>query len=212
MVTFNYGDIFSFQLPNQKHLFGRVLLDIKKQCVKPKLIAPNSPLSFYDGTVLVEIYQELFEKPIFSNSEVLIPGFFLDPEPIKSGEWMIVEHKDIDYLQVEFPETLPLFNGQQSFQRGEIRLALTQTKEEDESWKIYPNIMSPYALPKICLYYLGLEEFLKPAQLKTMNLKKTDLRFSEHRSEVYKMLGKDENQSYYEMSTQLGHDITRFYN
>ncbi|MBL1202383.1 MAG: hypothetical protein FWK04_25770 [Nostoc sp. GBBB01] len=211
MVTFKHGDIFSFQLPNQKYLFGRILLDVKKQCVKPKLIALDSPLSFYDGTLLVEIYRELFDQPNFNDSEVLIPGFFLDPEPIKSGEWVIVEHKDIESIQVEFPETLPLFNGRQSFQRGEIRLTLAQNIEEDESWKIYPTIMSPYALPKICLYHLGLHEFLKPAQMKTMNLKRLDLRFSEHRSEIYKMLGEDENQSYYEMSSRFGYDITRFY-
>lgn len=211
MVKFKHGDIFSFQLQNQKYLCGRILLDVKKQCVKSKLISPDSPLSFYDGTILVEIYRELFDQPTFSSSEVLIPGFFLDVEPIKSGEWAIVDYQEVEPIQVEFPETLALFNGRQCFQKGEIRLDIPQMIEEDESWKIYPTITSPYALPKICLYHLGLHEFLKPAQLETMNLKRLDLRFSEHRSEIYQMLGEDENQSYYQMSNKFNYDITRFY-
>jgi hypothetical protein len=212
MVTFKHGDIFSFQLPNQHYLFGRILLDVKKQCVKTKLISPDSPLSFYDGTLLVEIYRELSEKATFCGSEVLIPGFFLAPEPIKSGEWVIVEHKEVEPLQeVEFPETFALFNGRQCFQRGEICLTLPQKLEGDKSWDIYPTITSPYALPKICLYHLGLKELLNPVQLKTMNLNRFDLRFSEHRSEIYKILGEDENQSYYQMSTALGYDLVRFY-
>ncbi|ACK72523.1 sugar efflux transporter B [Gloeothece citriformis PCC 7424] len=211
MVSFKHGDIFTFQLPNQKYIFGRILLDVKKQCIKPKLIDPNSPLSFYEGTILVEIYQALSENPTFTPSEILIPGFFLDPEPIKAGEWKIIDYQEVDPLQVEFPETLALVNGRQSFQRGEIILILPQKLDEDETYKIYPTITSPYALPKICLYQLGLTELLNPAQLKTMNLKRYDLRFSEHRSEIYQMLNENENQSYYQMSKRLGHDITRFY-
>ena len=37
MARFKHGDIFTVQLPNQQYLFGRILLDLKKQCVKPKL-------------------------------------------------------------------------------------------------------------------------------------------------------------------------------
>ncbi|MFW5720280.1 MAG: hypothetical protein ACOCXT_04615 [Candidatus Dojkabacteria bacterium] len=38
-----------------------------------------------------------------------------------------------------------------------------------------------------------------------------DLRFSDVRSKIYTLLGEDEHQSYYQMSTRLGHDIHRFY-
>jgi hypothetical protein len=76
MSNYKIGDIFSIQLPNQKYIFGRILLDVKKQCVKPKLIDPNSPLSSYDGCLLVEIYKELSDNPNFLGQEKLIPGFF----------------------------------------------------------------------------------------------------------------------------------------
>jgi hypothetical protein len=50
---------------------------------------------------------------------------------------------------------------------------------------------------------------LKDIELRS--LKDSDLRFTKHRSEIYHLLGEDENQSYYEMSTRLGYDIQRFY-
>ncbi len=211
MPKYKHGDVFSFKLTDEKYISGRIMLDIHKQCVKPKLIEPDSPLSVYDDTLLVEIYKELSENTAFRESEVLIPGFILAPEPIKLGEWEIVEHKKVDPLQVEFPETFALVNGRQCFERGEIRLNLPQNLDRDDGWDIYPTIKSPYALPKICLYYLGLKEFLSPAQMKTMNLKRSDLRFSERHSVIYKMLNEDANQSYYEMSRRFGYDITRFY-
>lgn len=43
MARFKHGDIFAVQLPNQQYLFGRILLNVKEQCVKPKLLEPGSP-------------------------------------------------------------------------------------------------------------------------------------------------------------------------
>jgi hypothetical protein len=211
MSNYKTGDIFSIQLPNQKYIFGRILLDVNKQCVKPKLIDSNSPLSFYDGCLLVEVYKELSDNPNFLGQEKLIPGFFLMPDPIAEQDWLIIDHLEVDPQQVEFPETLSLYNGRQFFQRGEIRLPIPEKLDENDGWDIYPSITSPYALPKICLYYLGLREFLTPAQQNTMNLERLDFRFSNRRSEIYKIIQEDENQSYYEIASRLGYDITRFY-
>jgi hypothetical protein len=211
MSNYKIGDIFSIQLPNQKYIFGRILLDVNKQCVKPKLIDPNSPLSSYDGCLLVEIYKELSDNPNFLGQEKLIPGFFLMPDPIAEQEWLIIDHLEVDPQQVEFPETIFLYNGRQVFQRGEIRLPIPEQLDENDGWDIYPSITSPYALPKICLYYLGLREFLTPVQQNTMNLERLDFRFSNRRSEIYKIIQEDENQSYYEIASRLGYDITRFY-
>jgi hypothetical protein len=133
------------------------------------------------------------------------------PDPIAEQEWLIIDHLEVDPQQVEFPETIFLYNGRQVFQRGEIRLPIPEQLDENDGWDIYPSITSPYALPKICLYYLGLREFLTPVQQNTMNLERLDFRFSNRRSEIYKIIQEDENQSYYEIASRLGYDITRFY-
>jgi hypothetical protein len=212
MSNYKIGDIFSIQLPNQKYIFGRILLDVNKQCVKPKLIDTNSPLSSYDGCLLVEIYKELSDNPNFLGQEKLIPGFFLMPDPIAEQEWLIIDHLEVDPQQVEFPETIFLYNGRQVFQRGEISLPIPEQLDENDGWDIYPSITSPYALPKICLYYLGLKEFLTPAQQNTMTLERLDFRFSHLRRELYEKIRENENESYYEMSIRLGYDIRKFYN
>jgi hypothetical protein len=115
---------------------------------------------------------------------------------------------------VGFPirETIFLYNGRQVFQRGEISLPIPEQLDENDGWDIYPSITSPYALPKICLYYLGLKEFLTPAQQNTMTLERLDFRFSHLRRELYEKIRENENESYYEMSIRLGYDIRKFYN
>jgi hypothetical protein len=58
MVRFKHGDIFAVQLPNQQYLFGRILLNVKEQCVKPKLLEPGSSLTFFGGSLLISISAE----------------------------------------------------------------------------------------------------------------------------------------------------------
>ena len=214
MLKPKIGDIFALPLPNHQYLCSRILLDIEQQCFQSNLISEDSPLDVYRGLLLVEVYQKISKEPIYSgNKRTLIPGFFIDPEPIESEEWQIVDHNPVDPIKVEFPETLVINHGLSCFQRGEIRLELPEEVdiEKTEGLDIYPTITSPYKLPRICLYYLGLIDLLTPVQKKTSNLKKMDLRFSEYRSQIYQMLGEDENQSYYEMSSRLGYNISRFY-
>jgi hypothetical protein len=85
-------------------------------------------------------------------------------------------------------------------------------EEIEDGWDILPTLTSPYALPKICLYHLGLKEFLTPAQQNTMTLERLDFRFSHLRRELYEKIRENENESYYEMSIRLGYDIRKFYN
>ena len=212
MLKPKIGDIFALPLVNQQYLCGRILLDVEQQCVQSNLMSVNSPLDFYRGLLLVETYSKISKEPIYSGEEkTLIPGFFIDPEPIESEKWPVIDHHSVNPLKVEFPETIGRFNGLPHFKRGEICLALPEEVEEMEGLDIYPTITSPYILPDSCLYYLGLTDLLTPVQIITSNLKKMDLRFSEYRSQIYQMLGEDENQSYYEMSSRLGYNISRFY-
>ncbi len=38
MVKFKHGDIFIAETEDGKYVSGKILLDVKKQCMKPKLI------------------------------------------------------------------------------------------------------------------------------------------------------------------------------
>jgi len=46
------GDIFTIPLPGGTMLSGRIILHIRQQVIRPKLVRPNSPLTFFADTVL----------------------------------------------------------------------------------------------------------------------------------------------------------------
>ncbi len=211
MTRFKHGDIFAIQLHNQQYLFGRVLLDVKKQCVKSKLLDPRSPLAFFGGAILVEMYREISVNRDCSGTDVLIPGIFVGPEGFKRDLWAVVDYKEVDPIQVEFPEGLVSSGRHSRFQRGEINLTLALTGKEKQQIGVAVPQKSALALADICLYYLNLKHLINHEYGDKMHLENADLRFSEHRSRIYQMLGEDENQSYYEMSTRLGYNISRFY-
>lgn len=211
MARFKHGDIFTVQLPNQQYLFGRILLDLKKQCVKPKLLEPGSPLTFFGGSLLVETYRQLSDTPDFGESEVLLKGVFVDARSLKRGHWTIIDHHEVDPTQVEFPEGLVATGSGANFQRGEISMPVALSGQDVSRIHVYPTQQSSLALADICLYYLGLKHLIEHEYRDNKHLRYSDLRFSDHRSEIYQLLGEDESQTYYQMSTQLGYDIARFY-
>jgi hypothetical protein len=157
------------------------------------------------------MYSGLSAVPAFVKSQVLIPGVFTDPGLIKKGVWQLVDHKRVDPTKIEFPEVIISFENHFLFQRGEISLPLLLRVEDSARIKAYHRVCSPELLPDICLYYLDLLHLIKHDYADSMNLKDSDLRFSEYRHEVYELLGEDENESYFDMSIRLGHDIRRFF-
>ncbi|MBE9127622.1 MULTISPECIES: Imm26 family immunity protein [unclassified Coleofasciculus] len=214
MTKFKAGDIFTFKLPTSEYMCGRIMLDVKQQCIRPKLIKPESPLVFFNGSVLVEIYKSTFSEPTANRSEVLIPGVFISSNSLESGEWSIIAHETIDPKEVEFPESLVARGLRAQFIRGEIALDIDLREEELERINVYRTKKPSGIIGEICLYYLGRADEINNPRLKDIelrSLKDSDLRFAKHRSEIYHLLGEDENQSYYEMSTRLGYDIQRFY-
>ena len=214
MVKFQTGDIFTFKLSTDEYMCGRIMLDIKKQCVRPKLLPPNSPLNFFNGSLLVEIYKSTAIQPIIDNSEILIPGIFIGSDCLESGTWSIIGHQDVNPQEVEFPEYLVGSGLRAKFVRGEISLNLDLRESDVDRVNVYGTKKSSATLGEICLYHLGRSHEINNPRLKNIelrSLKNSDLRFSQHRSEIYGFLGEDPNQSYYKMSTKFGYDIQRFY-
>ncbi|MGF1485818.1 MAG: Imm26 family immunity protein [Prochloraceae cyanobacterium] len=215
MTKLKCGDIFSVQLPNQKYISARVILDVYKQCYEKNKIEELSGLFFYQECILVEIYSELFDEPTPKQSSVLIPGIFFANDPERTSAWQLIGHQPINPLQVEFPETLPGVGAQDCLVRGEITLPLQRRKQRKYFPyglpEILPSLISPKAIVNISLYYLNLKHLITTQYPEIHSLVDSDLRFSEHRSRVYQILDEEENQSYYEMSSKLGLDVTRFY-
>ncbi len=216
MTKFKAGDIFTFQLPNQQYGFGRILLDVSRQCIEPNLIDKSSPLDFFAGCILVELYKQISDRPILTNSEILIPGIYCMDDELDSI-WTIVGHQKIDPLKIDFPEYVSSRGVHDCFTKGEIRLFFPKkavrypNNNIAEDLGIRPSFGSAGGLPYICLYYSNLKHLITPMNPEAYNRDNTDLRLSEHRSKIYQMLEEDENQSYYEMSSKLGLDVTRFY-
>ena len=102
------------------------------------------------------------------------------------------------------------------FEKGEICLffpkkAIRYPNNIAEDLGICPSFGSPGRLAYICLYYSNLKHLITAMNPEAYNRDNRDLHLSSHRSKIYKMLEEDENQSYYEISSKLGLDVTRFY-
>jgi RNA polymerase subunit RPABC4/transcription elongation factor Spt4 len=212
---FKAGDIFALELPTGEFMTGRVLLDVKNQCIRPKLLSSDSRLGFFNGYVLTEVYRQTFSKPTAERSEVLIPGVWTDSGSLKDGDWQIIGYEDIDPTKVEFPEAF-IIRGSRTilFLRGEIKIPIEMTYEEYEQLRVRNTKGASGLLGEICLYYLGRKDEINDPDLvdvELRSLKHSDLRFNEFRSEAYRRLGEDENISYFEMSQKYGFDIRRFY-
>jgi hypothetical protein len=168
----------------------------------------------FNGSLLVEIYKSTAKQPVIDNSEILIPGIFLGSDCLESGTWSIIGHQDVNPQEVEFPEYLVGSGLCAKFVRGEISLNLDLRESDVDRVNVYGTKKSSATLGEICLYHLGRSHEINNPRLKNIelrSLKNSDLRFSQHRSEIYGFLGEDPNQSYYKMSTKFGYDIQRFY-
>jgi hypothetical protein len=202
---------FSISVAEGKHVSGRVLLDVKAQCVRPKRIDIASPLWNFGNALLVETFREVRSEPLFVAGESLIPGIFVDKDALKEGMWFEQTHEVIDPTKIEFPEFLiPEASGPR-FARGEVELPLDIDNTELERIAATPTLKSSFALGDICLYYLGLKHLMSHEHHEAMNLARTDLRFSEHRGRVYRLLGEDPNEPYFALATRHGHDPRRFF-
>jgi Immunity protein 26/Double zinc ribbon len=214
MPKFKTGDLFAIKISEGEYVNGRVLLDVKRQCIKPRLVKPDSALGFFNGAILVETYRETFAEPTARLSEVLIPGTFVDTYALESGKWQVLGNVGVEPTRVEFPEALVGSGYRSQFLRGEVSLPLSLSGEDRDEINVLGTINPSGMLGDTCLYYLGRKDEITKRWVngvETASLAHSDLRFSKYRSEVYRLLGEDEGQSYFEMAMRHGYDIRRFY-
>ena len=211
VAKFQAGDFFSFEPSSGLFLCGRIQLNVQQQCWVPKLITAASPLSFFQNTLLVEIYQEQYSTPTYRRSPVLINGLFTDQKALTRGQWKVGGQERVDPTGVEFPEALVSTGTGALFQRGEVSLPLPLDTVAVSTINVYPAIQPSIAVPDIALYYLGLKNLASHSHESAMRLDHFDLRFSSHRAEIYQRLKQDPSESYFSLALRLGHDVRRFY-
>jgi hypothetical protein len=213
MAKLKAGDLFAIPLPDARFLTGRVVLDVA-QVVKGGLVNPGSTLAFQSGSILAETYRQISETPSAAVSEVLIPGIFIDKTLFSSRQeapWRIIGHQPIEPTRVEFPEALYGSKRGMMFNRGELDLPVPLGHEALDRFNIRPGTLPAKLLADICLYHLGLKALIRSPNAAATAVQRSDLRFSEQRDEIYRLMGEDPKQSYYEMASRHGYDTARLY-
>jgi hypothetical protein len=206
----SHGSIFAIPLPNGRFGAGRLLLDVNRQCIRPALLPPDSPLGFFNGALLVEVYREVADEQRVVGGDVLIPGVFVDPSALRSGEWPVTGYHAVDPTKLEFPESLLPVGAHAQFRRGEIALELRLRPREADAINVRPTAYSARHLLNICLSLLGLEAEVEP-EYRGLTLGDSDLRFSPHRAYVYRRLKADVHESYFALALRHGWDPRRLY-
>ena len=211
------GDLFLFPLPTGEWMGGRVMLDVNRQCVQPKLLDPGSPLASFPKALLIEVYRPVFSTPDvrendIASADVLIPGMSVSAGCFENGVWHTIGHQEVDPATVEFPETLVNKGPQAYFVRGEVEIPVDVSFKKIREINAYKTEYPCGILGEIALYQLGrADEIDKPdVAVRLRDLARSDLRFSPYRRWIVERLD-EEDQSYHQLSKRMGHDLSRFY-
>lgn len=205
------GTTFCIEVAAGKHVSGRVTLDVKAQCVQPKRIEPASPLWNFNNAILVQMFREVREAPEYAAGTPLLPGVFVDKDALKEGAWIERGREEIDPTTIEFPEFLIPVAGGPRFARGEVELPVEIDDAELDRIGVKPSLTSSFAVGDTCLYYLGLKELMSHPHHEAMSLRATDLRFHEERPRIYRLIGEDPAEPYFQMAIRHGRDPRRFF-
>jgi len=204
------GDLFAVTLPDGRYATGRVTFDVRAQGLRPGHITDDSPLAFFSGALLVDLYGVVLEAPAAQRGDRIVPGVFVTSAAFRSGALPIVGHEAVDPEEVEFPETFAQVQGRLCFQRGEVVLPLDEHREAFESVQVYPTILRAEALPEVAAHYLEAAGLLEGGGA-DHDLGYADLRFTDRREAVYEALGERPDASYAAFARRHGHDVARFF-
>jgi len=211
------GDIFSFQIAPDEFAFGRVMLNLRTQCLDKKLIGSDNPLNlFEDGNfMLADLYRETSSGDLPEARSIAISGILTTYTFLALGIWMIVGLESVNPQEVDFPEGISVESvTKAALVRGELKISFNMDIEEVEKIGIYPKTFPPSMLSEILLFNLGRGNEInnKNSENKDyLGMSNLDLRYSKHRERVYELLGEDMNESYYDKACRYGFDLKRFY-
>jgi hypothetical protein len=201
-----------------------VLFDVNKQY--HKLVnydaLPDSQQNYfhwYTDCQLVEIYKGVYSSISQMKSsvgEVIIAGAFtvaIDSRANKEVPFGKLGHISVDYTKVEFPETLPTDDEEETvyLERGEVSLITRVPFNEGEKINITTTLEYPTVLGDASLFYQNRRDLIK-RHVYDSYLTDSNLRYHpELRKRVYEEMGEDPTLSYYEFAKKRGFDLARFY-
>lgn len=208
------GDIF-YVKRKDKYFFGKILLDVSDRILKKE--EGNLGFKFYSGCCLAAVYKGIYDEPILNTDEFILPGIFVFKKFFYSKkykvDWTYYNHESIDFKKIDFPESLQSVHEKGiCFKKGELEIKTDLTEQQyDNEFKIIGGIKGSFdALIDIASHYQGADDLMEVKRV--VFLDSSDFRFAlEKRKEVYKRIGQDMNQSYYEMALKHGFDLGRFY-
>ncbi|MBX3163560.1 MAG: immunity 26/phosphotriesterase HocA family protein [Bacteroidetes bacterium] len=207
--TYKAGDIFAIQIENGQYVFGRILLDIPRQCIEPNLVADDNPLRMMKCLVL-EGYNLLKDEPVFEDAPVIINGYLAYDSAFVDGVFKIVGHKAVNPKEVEFPGyfDINLF-GEVTFERGEISIPLNISEDEADSFELFGGIHFSEAFDTVILTLMGRTDLVQ----EKAELKYSDIRFNsaEKQEQIYNIVGKEMSLPYYELALRKGIYTARFF-
>ena len=206
MIKYKHSDVFVNKMKNGKYMFGIILLDVKKQCFRKKIIDQSNSLSCYNGTVLIELFKEFSNTKNYSSSDVLIPGIFVFDFDLKDGYWEIIDNITVNPEKIDFPEGMLYSNGLLYFVKGEIKLRVPKPISYREEIGVGIATMACGSIEKIASFYLDNKFDSKDGPLYNY-----DLHFNDKRKKAYKLINENTKQSYSHMAKKYGFDLSRFY-
>jgi hypothetical protein len=216
------GDIFYVQVSG-KYVFGRILLDVTKRIFK---LEPQHREFFYRNCYLAEVYKGIYDEPVLTTTEIILPSQFTFKRYFYSKEyrveWVYYKHEPIDYKTIDFPEVLETGDNRLiNFRKFDVSIP---TKTLFKNFPRHDMNDLPTTKQKftgsICstFYQMVDEAFHLQGRDDLMQVKSTyflnnnDLRLSPvDRARFYSEIGEDPNISYYDLALKYGFDLARFY-
>ena len=210
------GDVFAIPVSDTEFIFGKVTFDVTTQYIKvvSKEEWGAKYLDFFNGCVLVETYLGVYtsvEEVDFGKKAV--NGIFVINGFLSEHKGMIVGKREVNPVDVSFPETLASRNMSFYLTLGELALPIQITSQiyHDEIG-IMPSTGYGYDIVMATLDYSGREDLIEEGEKMDNYFKFEDLRsVPDARKRMWELAGEDMNKSYYELAKEKGLDLARLY-
>jgi hypothetical protein len=197
------GDVFSLSIAKGEQVFGRVLLDVQEQCIKPKRILTSSPLTFFKQAHLVEVTRDE------GGAQIIVPGTF-----VHAVELSKVGHRAVDPTKVEFPWALSLYGPRPHFYWGELRIPVSLPIPQYRAIEISPRLSPVNTLIPRSLYRMGRRDEIDRSTYRDIELfspAADDLKESPHRARIEALVADRVLTDYYSTAAAYGYDLQRLY-
>lgn len=126
------GDVFAIPVSETEFIFGRVLFDVTKQYIKivPEEERVFNYLGFFNKSVLIEMFLGVYTSVKGVDFEKkAVTGTFVFNDFLSEYKGMIVGKREVNPIEVSFPETLGSRNMDYYLTLGELAFPIDITEQ-----------------------------------------------------------------------------------